>query len=196
MKNILLTILLISTTANAAVTANVSFTSDYIWRGMTQTDGPAIQGGFDIGEDEGFYAGIWGSNVNFNNGNGQELDYYGGYKFSLGEVGIDLGYIVYDYPDSDPDLKFEEVYLGLSFGGFGLTYASGQDEAPDYLEFSYALENFSLSYGEYDDVGENLTLSYGFTCGSFDCAIGYYDFSDDGYGADEDGAFISVSASL
>ena len=84
MKNILLTFVLLSSSIQAGVSANVSFTSDYIWRGMTQTDGPALQGGFDFESESGFYAGIWGSNVNFNNGNGQELDYYAGYGFSLG----------------------------------------------------------------------------------------------------------------
>ena len=81
MKKLLLLITLISLPSYAAVSANVSFASDYIWRGMTQSDGPAIQGGFDYEADGGFYAGIWGSNVNFNDGAGSELDYYFGYAF-------------------------------------------------------------------------------------------------------------------
>ena len=156
MKNFLLVIMsLASVSSYAGVSANVSFTTDYIWRGMTQSDGPAVQGGFDYEADSGFYAGFWGSNVNFNNGNGQELDYYAGYGFSLGDVGVDVGYITYDYPDSDPDLKFEEIYLGFSFGDLGLTYASGQDEAPDYIEVSYGIGPVSFSYGDYDEYGEN-----------------------------------------
>ena len=197
MKNFLLVIMSIASVSSyAGVSANVSFTTDYIWRGMTQSDGPAVQGGFDYEADSGFYAGFWGSNVNFNNGNGQELDYYAGYGFSLGDVGVDVGYITYDYPDSDPDLKFEEIYLGFSFGGFGLTYASGQDEAPDYIEVSYGIGPVSFSYGDYDEYGENTTISYGFACGSYECGISVYDFSDAGYGADEDGVFFSISASL
>ena len=70
MKKLLLLITFISLPSYSAVSANVSFTSDYIWRGMTQSDGPAIQGGFDYANDSGFYAGIWGSNVNFNDGAG------------------------------------------------------------------------------------------------------------------------------
>ena len=197
MKNFLLVIIsLASVSSYAGVSANVSFTSDYIWRGMTQSDGPAVQGGFDYEADSGFYAGFWGSNVNFNNGNGQELDYYAGYGFSLGDVGVDVGYITYDYPDSDPDLKFEEIYLGFSFGDLGLTYASGQDEAPDYIEVSYGIGPVSISYGDYDEFGENTLISYGFACGSYECGISLYDFSDAGYGADEDGVFFSISASL
>ena len=197
MKNFLLVIMsFASVSSYAGVSANVSFTTDYIWRGMTQSDGPAVQGGFDYEADSGFYAGFWGSNVNFNNGNGQELDYYAGYGFSLGNVGVDVGYITYDYPDSDPDLKFEEIYLGFSFGDLGLTYASGQDEAPDYIEVSYGIGPVSFSYGDYDEYGENTTISYGFACGSYECGISVYDFSDAGYGADEDGVFFSISASL
>ena len=197
MKNFLLVIIsLASVSSYAGVSANVSFTTDYIWRGMTQSDGPAVQGGFDYEADSGFYAGFWGSNVNFNNGNGQELDYYAGYGFSLGDVGVDVGYITYDYPDSDPDLKFEEIYLGFSFGDLGLTYASGQDEAPDYIEVSYGIGPVSISYGDYDEYGENTLISYGFACGSYECGISVYDFSDAGYGADEDGVFFSISASL
>ena len=197
MKNFLLVIMsLASVSSYAGVSANVSFTTDYIWRGMTQSDGPAVQGGFDYEADSGFYAGFWGSNVNFNNGNGQELDYYAGYGFSLGDVGVDVGYITYDYPDSDPDLKFEEIYLGFSIGDLGLTYASGQDEAPDYIEVSYGIGPVSISYGDYDEYGENTLISYGFACGSYECGISLYDFSDAGYGSDEDGVFFSISASL
>ena len=197
MKNFLLVIMsFASVSSYAGVSANVSFTTDYIWRGMTQSDGPAVQGGFDYEADSGFYAGFWGSNVNFNNGNGQELDYYAGYGFSLGDVGVDVGYITYDYPDSDPDLKFEEIYLGFSIGDLGLTYASGQDEAPDYIEVSYGIGPVSISYGDYDEYGENTLISYGFACGSYECGISLYDFSDAGYGADEDGVFFSISASL
>ena len=197
MKNFLLVIMsLASVSSYAGVSANVSFTTDYIWRGMTQSDGPAVQGGFDYEAESGFYAGFWGSNVNFNNGNGQELDYYAGYGFSLGDVGVDVGYITYDYPDSDPDLKFEEIYLGFSIGDLGLTYASGQDEAPDYIEVSYGIGPVSISYGDYDEYGENTLISYGFACGSYECGISLYDFSDAGYGADEDGVFFSISASL
>ena len=44
--------------------------------------------------------------------------------------------------------------------------------------------------------GDNFAISYGFTCGSYDCGLAYTDFSDDGYGADEDAFVFSVSASL
>ena len=196
MRNILLVVGLLSLPTFANVSANVNFSSDYIWRGMTQTDGPAMSGGFDFESENGFYAGIWGSNVNFNDGAGSELDYYFGYGFEVGNVGIDLGYVAFDYPQNNTGLDFEEIVIGLSMGDLGLTFALGQDSAPDYTEISYAFGDVSLSYGEYDDYGNNFGISYGFECGTYDCGIDYSDFSDNGYGADEDALVFSISASL
>ena len=199
MKNLFLFMgltIMLSIPSFGAVSANVAFASDYVWRGMTQSDGPAIQGGFDFEDENGFYAGIWGSNVNFNDGAGSELDYYAGYGFSLGEVGVDIGYIAFDYPQNQTGLDFEEIYFGLSFGDLGLTIASGLDGAPDYTEVSYALGPISFAFGEYDDYGDNITVSYSFSCGSYECGVTAYDFGDSGYGADEDGIYFSISASL
>jgi uncharacterized protein (TIGR02001 family) len=196
MRNILLVVGLLSLPAFANVSANVTFSSDYIWRGMTQTDGPAMSGGFDFESENGFYAGIWGSNVNFNDGAGSELDYYFGYGFEVGNVGIDLGYVAFDYPQNNTGLDFEEIVIGLSMRDLGLTFALGQDSAPDYTEISYTFGDVGLSYGEYDDYGNNFGISYGFECGTYDCGIGYSDFSDNGYGADEDALVFSISASL
>lgn len=191
---IALPLLIVSSLASAvSVSGNIALTSDYIWRGMTQSDAPAIQGGFDFAADNGFYAGIWGSNVNFNNGAGSELDYYFGYATEVGSVGVDVGYISYEYIDSTPDATFDETYLGLSFGDFGVSFAFGDY---DYTEVSYALGDVSFSYGDYDGYGSNFLISYGFSCGSYDCGLAYSDFSDDGYGADEDALVFSVSASL
>ena len=196
MKKILILLTMISLPSYSDVSANVSFASDYIWRGMTQSDGPAIQGGFDYAAENGFYAGIWGSNVNFNDGAGSELDYYFGYGFTAGSIGVDIGYLAYDYPKNETSLDFEEIYVGLSMGDLGLLFAMGQDGAPDYTEVSYGIGAVSLSYGQYDDYGDNLGISYGFGCGSYDCALTYSDFSDDGYGGDEDALVFSVSASF
>jgi len=159
MKKLFLLVGILSLPTFASVSANVSFTSDYIWRGMTQTDGPAIQGGFDYAAESGFYAGIWGSNVNFNDGTGSELDYYFGYGFEAGSIGVDLGYVAFDYPDNTTGADFEEIVIGLSYSDFGLTFALGQDSAPDYTEISYALGAIGFSYGEYDDLGDNFAIS-------------------------------------
>ena len=197
MKKIYMFLCIISLPTYAAVSANVSFASDYIWRGMTQTDGPAISGGFDFAAENGFYAGIWGSNVNFNDeGTGSELDYYFGYSFDLNALSVDLGYVAFDYPKNKSNLDFEELVINLGMANFGFMYASGQDGAPDYLEISYPIGPINFSYGQYDDYGDNLLISYGFTCGAYDCSLAYSDFSEDGYGTDEDALVFSIAASF
>ena len=197
MKKLLLLVGILAMPSFAAVSANVAFASDYVWRGMTQSDGPAIQGGFDFEAESGFYAGIWGSNVNFNDGAGSELDYYFGYGFSVGDLGIDIGYVAFDYPKNQTGLDFEEIVLGFSLGNFGLTHALGQDDFTDYTEVSYGMGPVSVSYGTYDDMSDNITISYGFSCGAYDCGITAYDMTDEGYsGVDEDGIYFSIAASL
>jgi uncharacterized protein (TIGR02001 family) len=53
-------------TSPHTVTGNVAVTSQYIFRGLTQTNGdPAIQGGLDYSHASGFYAGTWLSNISW-----------------------------------------------------------------------------------------------------------------------------------
>jgi uncharacterized protein (TIGR02001 family) len=95
--------------AETTLTGNVAFTSDYMFRGISQTDGPAVQGGIDLGVDQ-FYVGAWGSNVNFNNN--VEMDVYAGFKPTVGPVALDIGAIGYLYPGANPSPTFNylEVY--------------------------------------------------------------------------------------
>src|ERR1700694_2456994 len=47
-------------------TGNVGLFSQYVFRGLTQTnEKPAVQGGFDLGHKSGFYAGTWASNISW-----------------------------------------------------------------------------------------------------------------------------------
>ena len=185
--------------ANASVSANVSFATDYIWRGMTQTgEEPAISGGFDYSAESGFYAGIWGSNVNFNiDGAGSELDVYFGYALETESgVGIDLSYVDFTYPGAT-NLDFEEIGIALSYGDLGIGYYSGQSGAPDYMDVSYAFGDISFSYGDYDTYGSNFLISYGFGCGDYDCSFAYSDFSSDSEDLmDEDALVFAVGASF
>src|SRR5690606_34855209 len=102
-----------SVTANAestdnALAGNVGFFSEYIFRGLKQTDGkPALQGGFDYSHSSGFYAGTWASNVSWledsqaatgYSSSSLEWDFYGGYKGAIGDFGYDLGLLYYWYP--------------------------------------------------------------------------------------------------
>jgi uncharacterized protein (TIGR02001 family) len=95
--------------AEAAFSGNVAIATDYVFRGLSQTDGPAVSGGFDYTNDK-FYAGTWASNINF--ANNMELDVYGGFKPTLGPVSADFGVVGYLYPgvDTNPNADYFEVY--------------------------------------------------------------------------------------
>ena len=105
------------------ITGNAGLFTDYRFRGISQTDKkPAFQGGFDIAHASGFYLGNWNSNIDsgFFGGANIEMDFYGGYKTSIGDVGLDFGGLYYYYPGSDrsggPKIKNTEIYVGASYG--------------------------------------------------------------------------------
>jgi uncharacterized protein (TIGR02001 family) len=105
------------------VSGNVAITSDYAFRGISQTlEKPAVQGGFDVGAPFGLYFGMWGSSVNFGEddlaigGRAQmELDVYAGIAPEIGGFALDLGMLYYAYPGafSGYDYNFLELYGGI-----------------------------------------------------------------------------------
>jgi uncharacterized protein (TIGR02001 family) len=85
------------------VTANIAVVSDYLVRGVSQTDEkPALQGGVDLGVGS-FYAGAWASNVDFSpfgdRSTSAETDLYAGYRPRGLPVNLDLGVVYYGYLD-------------------------------------------------------------------------------------------------
>lgn len=89
-----------------SVTGNVSLTSNYLYRGITQTnDKAAIQGGFDYAHASGLYVGAWGSSISwladggYYNSSSLELDTYAGFKGGISDdVTYDVGFLRYNYP--------------------------------------------------------------------------------------------------
>jgi uncharacterized protein (TIGR02001 family) len=86
------------------VSYNVGLYSQYIFRGLTQTNRkPALQGGVDLTHSSGFYLGAWGSNISwlkdkigtggavYKSGGSLEIDIYGGYRHNFDKVGSGLG---------------------------------------------------------------------------------------------------------
>jgi uncharacterized protein (TIGR02001 family) len=152
--------------AHAEITANVALTTDYVWRGTSQNqEDPALQGGFDYAHESGFYAGVWGSNVNFG-GASTELDLYAGWGTELESgVALDFGVIRYSYHGSEiaSDLDFTEAYVGVSYSGLGVIYSIG-DELGDQYEISYGYDldavSLAVAYGSYDVSGDNDDYDY------------------------------------
>ena len=151
--------------AEASFSGNVALTSDYVFRGISQSDSDiAIQGGLDYTNGI-FYAGTWGSSIDFGLDGTVEVDVYGGVKPTLGPVTFDLGVVGYLYPGMDDafDADYWELKLGASVApaeGFTLggnvywtndfTFTPTGDEQGLYAELygSYAFSDmFSASAG-------------------------------------------------
>lgn len=115
---------------------NIAFATEYRFRGVALTDGEfAVQGGFDIAHESGFYVGTWASNLDETTvGYGSaELDVYGGWGGGLAEgLSADIGVIAYLYPDAGPgDFDYVEFYGSLTFGLGPAELTGGVAYAPD-----------------------------------------------------------------
>jgi len=167
-----------STGLRGETSANVTATSNYVWRGATQNDdSAAIQGGFDYADPGGFYAGTWASNVDFGGGGEVEWDLYGGYSGEVENFGYDFGLIGYLYPDSD-DADFYELSAAFSYldFSFGLNYTISSD-----VSDTAAAEGF-IDGDLYYYAGASFDLGDGFGLGA---TVGSYAFEDDGVGGAE-----------
>lgn len=150
--------------AAATVSGTAAVTSDYVFRGVSQTNrDPAVQAGFEWVE-AGFYAGTWGSSVSWLSdlsadaakiSSSLELDAYAGYRGAInGAVSFDIGAIYYAYPGHFPagfnDADTAELYGAITFNLFTAKY-------------SYALTDlfgYADSHGSgYLDLAANVPLA-------------------------------------
>ena len=123
-------------------TFNLGLYSEYMFRGVSLADGPAVQGGFDIGHSSGFYAGTWWSNIDadytgrgdgFSDGNKLETDWYAGYAHTFANgFGVNVLGNYYYYPNRENSFTINknngrkqdsfEASIALSYGIFTYTY--------------------------------------------------------------------------
>ncbi|MFZ2335428.1 MAG: TorF family putative porin [Sideroxyarcus sp.] len=147
--------------------ANVTLTSNYLYRGISQTGNkPAIQGGFDLAHASGVYAGAWASSISWlsdygiASNAGTEIDTYVGYAGAAGDIGYDVGFLRYNYPGEyggnlsantnelygKVSYKFVSAKYSRSSGNlFGVADSSGSG----YLDLSasYAVEAAGITLG-------------------------------------------------
>jgi len=160
----------------AEISGNVALTTDYRFRGISQTDrDPAIQGGFDWAHDSGFYLGTWGSNVAL--AGDLELDYYAGFANNINDnIAYDVGFSYYDYPGDGANQEYWEIYAGLS-GDVGPVGLSGK---------VYYSDDFYDETGTawYYDLGASYGLPYDISLSGH---FGYQTIDDgDKFGIDSD----------
>ena len=162
------------------LSANVTLTSDYVFRGISQTGGdPAIQGGLDYSHASGFYLGTWASNVGwledfqgYTKGN-MEIDVYAGFRGDIGKAGLifDVGAIQYMYPGDHPSnitkADTSEVYAALGWNWFTVKYSYYVSD--EVFGFANADGSDYLAVSASVPVGETgLTLGASWGTFSFD----------------------------
>ena len=124
-----------------ALSMNLGLVSQYVYRGIAQTNGnPAVQGGIDYVYKGHAYVGAWLSNTSFYSdlmtgaSSTLEMDGYAGYKGKLGEgLKYDVGFLHYDYPGTYPAASLaaaklvrpntNELYGSVGYGGWWLKYS-------------------------------------------------------------------------
>ncbi len=162
---------------------NVGAVTQYRYRGISQTKGkPALQGGADFAAASGWYVGTWASTISWiaDNGNSPatvsafgskqsvngpvELDVYGGYKFDLNGIAMDVGYLKYQYLGNQlaqlgqangfVNANTDELYAAATFGMFT-------------LKDSYSLGNLFGTYNskgsQYLDLSATVDLGNGYS---------------------------------
>ena len=197
--------------ASAQLTANVSRTSNYKFRGQDQdvnrikAVNPAIQGGFDYSfGDSGFYVGNWNSSVDWLSGNSIEADFYGGYKFKAGEVDLDVGALTYVYP-GNTNGNTTELYGAATYGPFTAKYS--HTVSKDYFGWAGAKTSSNrgrntgyLNLAFAQEVAPSVTLkaSVGYTRFASDIKdLGVPNYVDYSVGGAYDfGAGLSLSAAV
>jgi uncharacterized protein (TIGR02001 family) len=192
------TLLAGSATAQADVSANLGFASEYYYRGIFQ-ESTSASGGIDY-ENNGFYVGTWAADV----GDGLEVDGYFGYGADVGEVSLSVGFTGYYYT-GDFDDTYQEINLGAGFGLFSFDVAVGEYDnfdgpTLDYTYYSITAEKIGF-YGKYagfsqDFEGEYVEVGYGTTVAELDVGLSLIFSNSDLVGESDEAVVLTIGKSF
>ena len=158
---------------------NVGAATDYVFRGVSNTDeNPQVFGGADVTAGL-FYAGVWASNVDYDDSTDAEVDIYAGFTPTFGAVSFDFGALYYAYVDAPSGADYDylellataSVPVGPATLGGGFYYvpngAAGVDSSMYYeVNGSYSATDklsFSAALGRqtFDGAGDYTTWNVG-----------------------------------
>ncbi len=118
------------------LTGEVGFSSEYLFRGLSQGDGsPSFQAAADYRWQKGAYVGAWGSWMLGAEEANVEVNYYIGGLMQLNSIVWNAGFIYYDYRNVPSDVARQEAYLIGYWQSFRLSYYWDlKDEPKEYVE--------------------------------------------------------------
>jgi uncharacterized protein (TIGR02001 family) len=196
MKKLILALMMVAgiSVAQAEVTGNLGLTSDYRFRGVSQSqNAPAVQGGIDYAHSSGFYVGNWNSSVSssvYTNGAGIESDLYAGWKKDIYKgLTLDVGSYNYLYPratttaNTGSNFDTYEGFVGLGYGPvsakysrtlgngyFGTANARGTEYYEANLAYPIAGSKISLlAHAGHTNVANSSNLDYS----DYNFGVGY-----------------------
>ncbi len=166
---------------------NGGVTTDYVFRGFSQTaERPTGQGGLDLTYGI-FYTGFWASGLDFGQETGRniargELDIYAGIKPVWNNITFDMGAIYYAYPgakDKATAITGELDYVELKFGMSrelwkDATLASTYFWSPDYTNSTGSVLTSETSLTQ-------VLPAHGFITPSVSALVGYQKGHSDRY---------------
>lgn len=164
----------ILTIPDVSITGSVAATTDYLFRGISQTGSDAaIQGSLMANHTSGLYAGVWASSVASGiNKDGSEMDFSVGYTMPLALTAsvkstLDVGYVRYAYAGSGADVDFNELYAKVAVADslmkddkftLGLAYSDDYFNNSDqffYVSGDYNAPITGTNFGVVTHVGFN-----------------------------------------
>ena len=164
MKNYILMFLLLIPTGytHAEVTGGMGYSSDYFFRGTSQTSGqPSASAWLNWNNEQGIYIGAWAGEVDIDDAS-IESNLYLGYSSKLTDkISYDIGIIQYRYNHSYDNLQ--EVYIGLSYNNASLYHYVDTDTHAKFTKVSYNLwfvpiVDASISYNYFNHASDNIQL--------------------------------------
>lgn len=160
-------------------TGNVAIVSDYVFRGITQSNtDPAIQGGLDWDSGAGFYVGTWASSIEFGDDASMELDMYAGYRATIDNFTYDVGFLYYAYPAASASgYDFWEVYgkAGYNFGPMAATV--GINYTPDNFGITNNDQSIYYSGVLSAPIGDMFAISAGVGYSALEGVKNYTDWN-------------------
>ena len=143
---------------------NLAITSNYIWRGVSQTaNSVAISGGYDVAHTSGLSAGTWISSAGdgWNSSYSAELDVYANYGFKVAGVDASVGYIAYVY-QGNSSADFSEVNVSATYAGVTAKVSKeiANSSGSGFTNFGYYYE-LGYTYSVPAVKGLDLGLHYG-----------------------------------
>ncbi|WP_312738042.1 TorF family putative porin [Stenotrophomonas sp.] len=147
---------------------NMAVTSDYVWRGSSQTGGdPAVQAGAKLALPSGLYASVWGSNVSFTPDIGarSEFDLVAGWSGAVAQDWtLDANLTRYLYPGTGRALDWTELGATLSW------------KQRAWLQLAHSSDALAGGHrGTYAQLGGRLPLNERFR---LEAAVGHYWLAD------------------